>query len=92
MICSLAELSSRYEKDGMLAYVELVQRKEKELGVDVLTHQKWSVLSRPTSPHRDLILLKCRSGANYIDGILQTVSGGSSSTSSVGKDSTEHSF
>ena len=26
----------------MLAYVNLVQRREKELGVDVLTHQKWS--------------------------------------------------
>lgn len=26
----------------MLAYVRLVQAKEKELGVDVLTHQKWS--------------------------------------------------
>ena len=26
----------------MLAYVKLVQRREKELGVDVLTHQKWS--------------------------------------------------
>ena len=26
----------------MLAYVRLVQRREKELGVDVLTHQKWS--------------------------------------------------
>lgn len=25
----------------MLAYVELVQRKEKEIGCDVLTHQKW---------------------------------------------------
>lgn len=29
----------------MLAYVELVQRKEKEIGCDVLTHQKWSVVS-----------------------------------------------
>lgn len=57
----------------MLAYVELVQRKEKEIGCDVLTHQKWS-------------------GANYVDRILQSVSSGSSSTSSVGKDSTEHSF
>ena len=28
----------------MLAYVELVQRKEKEIGCDVLTHQKWYVL------------------------------------------------
>lgn len=26
----------------MKAYVELVQRKERELGTDVLTHQKWS--------------------------------------------------
>lgn len=37
-----AELSEAYQRDGMLAYVELVQRREKELGVDVLTHQKWS--------------------------------------------------
>ncbi|TFK41897.1 isocitrate lyase [Crucibulum laeve] len=68
-----AELSARYKEDGMLAYVELIQRKEKEIGCDVLTHQKWS-------------------GANYIDRILQTVSSGSSSTSAIGKDSTEHSF
>ncbi|KAF9015739.1 isocitrate lyase [Cyathus striatus] len=68
-----AELAARYKDDGMLAYVELIQRKEKEIGCDVLTHQKWS-------------------GANYIDRILQTVSSGSSSTSAVGKDSTEHSF
>ena len=26
----------------MLAYVNLIQRREKDLGVDVLTHQKWS--------------------------------------------------
>jgi isocitrate lyase len=26
----------------MLAYVNLVQRREKESGCDVLTHQKWS--------------------------------------------------
>ncbi len=38
-----AELSSRFKKDGMLAYVELIQRKEKEIGCDVLTHQKWYV-------------------------------------------------
>ncbi|KAF8899206.1 isocitrate lyase [Infundibulicybe gibba] len=68
-----AELAARYKDDGMLAYVDLVQRKEKEIGCDVLTHQKWS-------------------GANYIDRILQTVSSGSSSTSAIGKDSTEHSF
>ncbi|KAI0964363.1 hypothetical protein AcW1_001199 [Taiwanofungus camphoratus] len=68
-----AELAERYRTDGMLAYVELVQRKEKALGCDVLTHQKWS-------------------GANYIDRILTTVSAGSSATSAIGKDSTEHSF
>ena len=37
-----AELSRAFQKDGMLAYVQLIQRREKELGVDVLTHQKWS--------------------------------------------------
>ncbi|KAF7797177.1 hypothetical protein EIP86_008369 [Pleurotus ostreatoroseus] len=68
-----AELAERYKRDGMLAYVDLVQRKEKEIGCDVLTHQKWS-------------------GANYIDKILTTLSAGSSSTSAVGKDSTEHQF
>ncbi|KAK2461473.1 hypothetical protein APHAL10511_005936 [Amanita phalloides] len=68
-----AELAARFKEDGMLAYVQLVQRKEKEIGCDVLTHQKWS-------------------GANYIDKILQTVSSGSSSTSAVGEDSTEHTF
>ncbi|KAJ3572214.1 hypothetical protein NP233_g3231 [Leucocoprinus birnbaumii] len=68
-----AELAARYKDEGMLAYVNLVQKKEKEIGCDVLTHQKWS-------------------GANYIDKILSTVSSGSSSTSAIGKDSTEHSF
>ncbi|KAK9258840.1 isocitrate lyase [Lipomyces tetrasporus] len=67
------ELSNRFKTDGMKAYVELIQRREKEIGCDVLTHQKWS-------------------GANYVDAILQNVQGGSSSTSSVGADSTEHSF
>ena len=37
-----SELSKRFRDDGMLAYVQIVQRREKELGVDVLTHQKWS--------------------------------------------------
>ena len=37
-----AQLSKSFAEDGMLAYVKQVQAKEKELGVDVLTHQKWS--------------------------------------------------
>lgn len=36
------ELSKAFKDEGMLAYVNLVQKREKELGVDVLTHQKWS--------------------------------------------------
>lgn len=34
--------AQNFAKTGMKAYVELVQRKERELGTDVLTHQKWS--------------------------------------------------
>ncbi|PHH66718.1 hypothetical protein CDD82_1525 [Ophiocordyceps australis] len=37
-----AELAPAFKKDGMRAYVDLVQRREKELGCDVLTHQRWS--------------------------------------------------
>ncbi|KAM0453060.1 hypothetical protein ACHAPV_009175 [Trichoderma viride] len=36
------ELAKKFKTDGMKAYVEVVQRREKELGCDVLTHQKWS--------------------------------------------------
>ncbi len=38
-----AELAQQYKQNGMTAYVNLIQRKEKEIGCDVLTHQKWSV-------------------------------------------------
>jgi len=31
-----------YAKRGMAAYVQLIQRKEREHGVETLTHQKWS--------------------------------------------------
>ncbi|KAJ4356176.1 mitochondrial 2-methylisocitrate lyase [Didymosphaeria variabile] len=36
------ELSRAFKDQGMLAYVNLVQAREKEVGCDVLTHQKWS--------------------------------------------------
>lgn len=73
----------------MLAYIQLVQQKERELGVDILTHQKWYVFLG----HSYLLSLTycCRSGANYVDRILQSVSS-SSTTSSVGSGSTEHAF
>lgn len=37
-----SELSRRFATEGMLAYVNLIQSREKELGVDVLKHQAWS--------------------------------------------------
>ena len=39
---SSTALARRFRTEGMVAYVELVQRREKELGIDVLKHQKWS--------------------------------------------------
>jgi Isocitrate lyase family len=43
----------------MLAYVRLIQSREKELGVDVLTHQKWS-----GAPYMDSILGTIQSGSS----------------------------
>ena len=36
------DLAKAYKTEGMKAYVDVVQRREKEGGCDVLTHQKWS--------------------------------------------------
>ena len=57
----------------MKAYVEILQRKEREIGCNVLTHQKWS-------------------GADYVDNLLKTVTGGVSSTAAMGKGVTESQF
>ncbi|KAJ6465061.1 isocitrate lyase [Mycena vitilis] len=54
-----AELASQFKEDGMLAYVNLVQKKEKEIGCDVLTHQKWSGAS-----YIDRILQSVSSGSS----------------------------
>ncbi|WAQ83080.1 hypothetical protein PtA15_3A447 [Puccinia triticina] len=37
-----AQLAKRFKEDGMLGYVESIQAVEKEIGCDVLKHQKWS--------------------------------------------------
>ncbi|KAI0204066.1 isocitrate lyase [Astrocystis sublimbata] len=58
------ELAKAYKKDGMLAYVNLVQRREKELGCDVLTHQKWSGAS-----YIDGILGAIQSGSSSTKGM-----------------------
>jgi isocitrate lyase len=39
---AMCALARDFKDEGMAAYVRLVQRPEKELGCDVLTHQKWS--------------------------------------------------
>ncbi|CAI1769983.1 hypothetical protein SEUBUCD646_0P02850 [Saccharomyces eubayanus] len=39
---SFWELANNFQNDGMKAYVEQVQRREKESNCDVLTHQLWS--------------------------------------------------
>ncbi|WWD06045.1 isocitrate lyase [Kwoniella europaea PYCC6329] len=36
------QFARAFSQEGMKAYVELIQRKEREIGCDVLTHQKWS--------------------------------------------------
>lgn len=62
-----------YAKDKMIAYVNTIQRKERDEGVSTLTHQKWS-------------------GAEYIDSQNKTITGGLTSTSIGGKNSTENQF
>ena len=43
--------ASAFAKEGMKAYVEIVQRKEREIGCDVLTHQK----VRPSHLHNSMV-------------------------------------
>jgi isocitrate lyase len=38
----IATFAKSFKEHGMLGYVSNVQRKEREHGVDVLQHQKWS--------------------------------------------------
>ena len=59
-----AELSKKFKEDGMLAYVDLIQKREKELGVDVLTHQKWS-----GADYVDGILSAIQSGSSSSKGM-----------------------
>lgn len=77
----------------MKAYVELIQRREREIGCDVLTHQK--VFPFPSKPSV-LAKLTCManqwSGADYMDNLMKTVTGGVSSTAAMGKGVTEDQF
>ena len=45
----ISDLFARnFAKEGMKAYVELIQRKERDIGCDVLTHQKVSPFVPPS--------------------------------------------
>ncbi|KAI8990999.1 isocitrate lyase [Mycotypha africana] len=68
-----ATFAKSFKEQGMLGYVSQVQRKEREHGVDVLQHQKWS-------------------GANYVDELIKTVTGGVAATAAMGKGVTEDQF
>jgi isocitrate lyase len=39
----ITELARAFGDRGMIAYVEMIQRKEREQQVELLTHQKWSI-------------------------------------------------
>ncbi|CAO1634264.1 unnamed protein product [Sympodiomycopsis kandeliae] len=65
--------AKNFATDGMKAYVSIVQRKEREIGCEVLRHQEWS-------------------GASYVDALLKTVTGGVSSTASMGGYNSESQF
>jgi len=69
----ITELARSYGDKGMLAYVQNIQRKERDEQVELLTHQKWS-------------------GAELVDQMVTTASGGISSTSAMGTGVTEAQF
>ncbi|GMI42841.1 hypothetical protein TeGR_g5431 [Tetraparma gracilis] len=66
-------LATDYADRGMLAYVQTIQRKEAEEGVELLKHQTWS-------------------GAELVDKMITTASGGKSSTAAMGSGVTEDQF
>ena len=75
----------------MKAYVELIQRKERDIGCDVLTHQKVCPTS-PSDPAETGADTAQWSGADYADSVMMTVTGGISSTAAMGKGVTESQF
>jgi isocitrate lyase len=38
----ISQFARAYKTEGMKAYVQMIQRKEREYGIETLTHQKWS--------------------------------------------------
>jgi isocitrate lyase len=69
----VTQLAREFSELGMMAYVRNIQRKERELKVELLTHQRWS-------------------GAELVDQMVNTASGGFSSTAAMGEGVTEAQF
>merc|ERR1711957_1054412 len=69
----ISMFAREYKDRGMAAYVQMIQRKEREHGVETLTHQKWS-------------------GSEIVDSYLNTITGGTASTSIMGAGVTESQF
>jgi isocitrate lyase len=80
-----------FATEGMKAYVELIQRRERELGTDILTHQKVRILIFISNEKRADDREQW-SGADYVDNLMKTVTGGVSSTAAMGKGVTEVQF
>lgn len=79
-----------FATEGMKAYVEIIQRRERELGTDMLTHQKVrSLISKERCRSNDSTQW---SGADYVDNLMKTITGGVSSTAAMGKGVTEVQF
>jgi len=69
----VTDFARQYGHKGILAYVQDIQRMEREKDVDLIKHQKWS-------------------GAELVDQMVTTASGGMSSTSAMGAGVTETQF
>lgn len=67
---TMHELATRYMQDGMLAYVELIQQKERELGCDVVSVDD----SHPKKKNHNLIVFLCSSNTKPGAGHLSQTS------------------
>ena len=52
-----------FATEGMKAYVELIQRKEREIGCDVLTHQRVRPPASSSAEHNTHFFLPCSGAA-----------------------------
>jgi isocitrate lyase len=80
-----------YAARGMLAYVQNIQRQERNYGVETLAHQKYIIFY--IFFMQEITRDSCRwSGAEYYDNLIKTVSGGVTSTAAMGAGVTESQF